>query len=121
MKRTKILTYTSQFDDLARRCQVFVTSDYNKIDRYIRGMTPEIWEMVTSIKPNAYDSSNKLAFSLTSQVVCQGTLVKKNNTAQAEDNKRKYDGNSKEIQGSPMEESRHQESICYNNYSLKEI
>lgn len=84
MKGAGIAAYTSRFNDHVTLCPSFVTFEYKKIERYIWGLAWQIQRMVKASRPATLDGAKRLAYVLTDQVVCQGTLVHKADTETVE-------------------------------------
>ncbi|KAI3523729.1 hypothetical protein L1887_02080 [Cichorium endivia] len=87
MVGTDIDKYTIRFHELARLVPHLVTPEYNRIDRYIWGLVPEIRGMVTSANPSTIESAVTLATRLTNDLIRSGLMTKKESG-----NKRKFEG-----------------------------
>ncbi|GJT23628.1 putative reverse transcriptase domain-containing protein, partial [Tanacetum coccineum] len=86
VKGIDIVGYTKHFQELALLCPTMVTPGYNKIDRYIWGLTNDIQGNVTSSKLTRIQEAIRMAHDLMDQVV-------RSKAAKVGDNKRKWDDN----------------------------
>ncbi|PWA46923.1 reverse transcriptase domain-containing protein [Artemisia annua] len=64
--------YTDKFHELARMVPHLVTPESKRIDRYIRGLVPQIRAMVRATKPTTLLSTNHKAGALTDEAVRSG-------------------------------------------------
>ena len=91
---SEIEKYTTRSHELGRLCPHMVTPAYKRIELYIKGLSPQIKEMVTSSKPTTIAKAIRLAHQLTDQAVAQGTLPKRGSTTKVDDHKRKHDNST---------------------------
>ena len=68
--------YTEKFHELARMVPHLVTPESKRIDRYIRGLVPQIRAMVRATEPTMLLSEIQKAGALTDEAVRSGTLAK---------------------------------------------
>ncbi|PWA42665.1 zinc finger, CCHC-type, Retrotransposon gag domain protein [Artemisia annua] len=68
--------YTDKFHELARMVPHLVTPESNRIDRYIRGLVPQIRGMVKATEPTTLLSAIHKAGALTDEAISSGTLAK---------------------------------------------
>ena len=78
---------------MSKRCH----PEHKKIERYIWGLVQPILGLVMASRPTTYDSANRLAFTLTNQVIRQGNLVIKTYLPRSENSKRKHDKDSGQV------------------------
>ncbi|GJX68856.1 putative reverse transcriptase domain-containing protein [Tanacetum coccineum] len=71
--------YTARFHELARLVPHMVTSESQRVNRYIRGLAPEIKAHVTSSKPAIIQGAVSMANHLTSNGIKDGSFKKKEN------------------------------------------
>ena len=74
MKGFDISAYTTRFSDLALLCSGMVTSESNKVERYICGLTPPTQGNVLAANPLTFDSAKRLAHTLIDHGVIQGSI-----------------------------------------------
>lgn len=75
--------------------------------------------MVTSLGPNTYDHSMKLAIILTDKLARQETIIKKKEATKAKDKKRKHDGNSMRTWTQASKKEKLQENLCCTEHYTK--
>ncbi|GJV56667.1 reverse transcriptase domain-containing protein [Tanacetum coccineum] len=68
VKGTNIVCYTKRFQELALLCPIMVTPEYQKIERYISGLTYDIQGNVTSSNPKKIQEAICMAHDLMHQV-----------------------------------------------------
>ncbi|GKC82010.1 putative reverse transcriptase domain-containing protein [Tanacetum coccineum] len=90
MVRSDIDGYTARFHELARMVPHMVTSENQRVNRYIRGLAPEIKPHVTSSKPTSIQSAVSMANRLTTDSIKDGIFKKQEN---ARNKKRSNDQN----------------------------
>ncbi|GJT64425.1 putative reverse transcriptase domain-containing protein [Tanacetum coccineum] len=83
--------YTARFHELARLVPHMVTPENQCVNRYIRGLAPEIKAHVTSSKPTSIQSVVSMANRLTIDGIKDGIFKKKENTGNKK--RRKDKGN----------------------------
>nr|GEU60553.1 putative reverse transcriptase domain-containing protein [Tanacetum cinerariifolium] len=88
--------YTDRFHELARLVPHMVTPESQRVNRYIRGLAPEIKPHVTSSKPTIIQDAVSMANRLTSGGIKDGTFKKKENTR---NKKRSNDQNKNQGRG----------------------
>ncbi|GJZ20830.1 reverse transcriptase domain-containing protein [Tanacetum coccineum] len=71
--------YTTSFHELARLVPHMVTPESQRVNRYIRGLAPEIKEHVTSSKPATIQGAVSMANSLITDGIKDGLFKKKEN------------------------------------------
>ncbi|GJS86308.1 putative reverse transcriptase domain-containing protein [Tanacetum coccineum] len=71
--------YTARFHELARLVPHMVTLENQRVNRYIRGLAPEIKAHVTSSKPTSIQSAMSMANCLTTDGIKEGIFNKKEN------------------------------------------
>ncbi|GJT25462.1 putative reverse transcriptase domain-containing protein [Tanacetum coccineum] len=82
--------YTARFHELARMVPHMVTLENQRVNRYIRGLAPEIKPHVTSSKPTSIQSAMSMANRLTTDGIKDGIFKKQEN---ARNKKRSNDQN----------------------------
>ncbi|GKC22500.1 hypothetical protein Tco_1024650 [Tanacetum coccineum] len=82
--------YTARFYELARLVPRMVTPESQRVNRYIRGLAPEIKPRVTSSKPTTIQGAVSMANRLTTDGIKDGLFKKKEN---ARNKKRSSDHN----------------------------
>nr|KAJ0184692.1 hypothetical protein LSAT_V11C900485490 [Lactuca sativa] len=92
MKGSEINAYTARFNDLAVMCPTLVTLEYNKIERYVWGLTSQIKGMVIASKPTTYDSAKRKAHQLTSTKIQVGFIAE---SPESGTYKRKFNGKNR--------------------------
>ncbi|GKE33442.1 putative reverse transcriptase domain-containing protein, partial [Tanacetum coccineum] len=90
MVRSNIDGYTARFHELAWLVPHMVTLENQRVNRYIRGLAPEIKAHVTSSKPTTIQSAVSMANRLTTDGIKDGIFKKQEN---ARNNKSKVKGN----------------------------
>ena len=68
--------YTDRFHELARMVPHLVTPESKRIEKYIRGLVPQIRSMVRATEPTTLLSAIQKAGALTDEAVRSGTLAK---------------------------------------------
>ncbi|XP_071695178.1 uncharacterized protein [Rutidosis leptorrhynchoides] len=92
MIRTDITGYTKRFLELTLMCPEFVTTEENKIERYVWGLSEDIQGDVMSSKPRTLQYVIRMAHNLMDQVThCQAPKATPNVKAQG--NKSKWNEN----------------------------
>ncbi|GJY97315.1 putative reverse transcriptase domain-containing protein [Tanacetum coccineum] len=71
--------YTARFHELARLVPHMVTLENQRVNRYIRGLAPEIKPHVTSSKPTSIQSAVSMANRLTTDGIKDGIFKKQEN------------------------------------------
>ncbi|GKB47302.1 putative reverse transcriptase domain-containing protein [Tanacetum coccineum] len=71
--------YTARFHELARLVPHMVTPESQRVNRYIRGLAPEIKPHVTSSEPATIQSAVSMANCLTTDGIKDGLFKKKEN------------------------------------------
>ncbi|GKE56748.1 putative reverse transcriptase domain-containing protein [Tanacetum coccineum] len=71
--------YTARFHELARLVPYMVTLESQRVNRYIRGLAPEIKPHVTSSEPATIQGAVSMANRLTTDVIKDGLFKKKEN------------------------------------------
>nr|GEV16743.1 hypothetical protein [Tanacetum cinerariifolium] len=91
VKGNDVPTYTNRFQELTLICTKFVANENEKIDKYISGLTDNIYGNVKSSKPRTLDETIELTNDLMDQ--------KLRTYAKRADNKRKTDDTSRNNHG----------------------
>nr|GEY52629.1 reverse transcriptase domain-containing protein [Tanacetum cinerariifolium] len=91
VKGNDVLTYTNRFQELTQICTKFVANENEKIDKYISGLSHNVYGNVKSSKPRTLDETIELINDLMDQKL--RTYAKK------ADNKRKTDDTSRNNHG----------------------
>nr|GEZ89831.1 hypothetical protein [Tanacetum cinerariifolium] len=86
----KMVGYTARFHELARLVPHMVTPESQRVNRYIRGLAPEIKAHVTSSQPATIQGAVSMANRLTTNGIKDGIFKKKENVR---DKKRSNDLN----------------------------
>ncbi|GKE09198.1 putative reverse transcriptase domain-containing protein [Tanacetum coccineum] len=79
MVRSDIDGYTTRFHELARLVPHMVTPESQRVNRYIRGLAPEIKPYVTSSEPATIQGAVSMANRLTTDGIKDGLFKKKEN------------------------------------------
>ncbi|GJS31745.1 putative reverse transcriptase domain-containing protein [Tanacetum coccineum] len=79
MVGSNINGYTTRFHELARLVPHMVTPKNQRVNRYIRGLAPEIKAHVTSSKPTTIQSAVSMANHLTTDGIKDGIFKKQEN------------------------------------------
>nr|GEX68716.1 putative reverse transcriptase domain-containing protein [Tanacetum cinerariifolium] len=91
VKGNDVSTYTNRFQELTRICTKFVVNENEKIDKYINGLSDNIYGNVKSSKPRTLDETIELTNDFMDQKL--RTYVER------ADNKRKTDDTSRNNHG----------------------
>nr|GFA84088.1 hypothetical protein [Tanacetum cinerariifolium] len=91
VKGNDVPTYTNRFQELTLICTKFVANENEKIDKYISGLSDNIYRNVKSSKPRTLDETIELTNDLMDQ--------KLRTYAKRSDNKRKADDTSRSNHG----------------------
>ncbi|KAI3821446.1 hypothetical protein L1987_09014 [Smallanthus sonchifolius] len=91
--------YTDRFNELAILVPHMVTPEHKRVERYLRGLAPQIHSMVTSSNPIDAKSATTLAFKLRDDAVRNESFVRKENKGGRSGEKRKWMGNSSNKSG----------------------
>ncbi|KAJ9557239.1 hypothetical protein OSB04_011853 [Centaurea solstitialis] len=75
MKGNDVTTYTTRFHELAKLVPHLVTPEQNRVDRYVRGLSPVIRGNVTAADPKTLQEAVNLANRLTNNAVRSGTFL----------------------------------------------
>ncbi|XP_024963863.1 uncharacterized protein LOC112504143 [Cynara cardunculus var. scolymus] len=75
MKGSDVESYTARFHKLAKLVPHLVSSEENRIDRYVWGLAPEIWGNVTSANPKTLQEAVNLATKLTNNAIRSGSFA----------------------------------------------
>ncbi|GJR47942.1 reverse transcriptase domain-containing protein [Tanacetum coccineum] len=68
--------YTDRFHELARLVPHLVTSESRKIERYVYGLAPQIYEMVAAMEPKNMQKAVQISSVLTDDAVRNGSIKK---------------------------------------------
>ncbi|GJR52894.1 putative nucleotidyltransferase, ribonuclease H [Tanacetum coccineum] len=91
IKGNDVLTYTNRFQELALICTKFVSTETEKVDKYISGLPDNIYGNVKSARPKMLDETIELANDLMDQKL-------RTYAERQSDSKRKADDNSRNNQ-----------------------
>ncbi|GJS06335.1 putative reverse transcriptase domain-containing protein [Tanacetum coccineum] len=91
VKRNDVPSYTQRFQELTMICTKFCANETEKVDKYIRGLSDNIYGNVKSARPKTLDETIELANGLMDQ--------KLRTYAERSDNKRKADDSSRNNHG----------------------
>ncbi|GKF29528.1 putative reverse transcriptase domain-containing protein, partial [Tanacetum coccineum] len=69
LKRTDIDGYTNRFHELALLCPRMVEPEQVKVEQYIRGLSKNIRDDVTSSRPAGIDEAVRMAYQLMGQII----------------------------------------------------
>ncbi|GJZ10292.1 hypothetical protein Tco_0545051 [Tanacetum coccineum] len=92
VKGNDVPAYTEHFQELALICSKFVANETEKVDKYISGLTDNIYGNVKFARPKTLDETIELANDLMDQKL--RTYAEKHS-----DNKRNADDSSKNNHG----------------------
>ncbi|GJT03247.1 hypothetical protein Tco_0824416 [Tanacetum coccineum] len=92
VKGNDVPTYTERFQELTRICTKFVANETEKVDKYISGLSDNIYGNVKSARPKTLDETIELANDLMDQKL-------RTYTERQTDNKRKADDSSRNNHG----------------------
>ena len=93
MKGDDVVGYTTRFYELALLCPAMTESKYEKLERYIQGLSPEIREGVASLKPTTMHEAIRMAHNVKGQIVQARVARGINNDDHNSNNKRKLGDN----------------------------
>ncbi|KAJ0716917.1 putative transcription factor interactor and regulator CCHC(Zn) family [Helianthus annuus] len=125
MVGSEIEVYTKRSNELATFCPTMVDPPTKRIERYLKGLVPEIQSHVTAANLGTIQQVTRLAHRLTDQAVDQNKLPKRNSTtttavttsATPRDNKRKWDGDSSKGSASVRSQVQQQKTDRYQSPS----
>ncbi|GJR30151.1 putative reverse transcriptase domain-containing protein [Tanacetum coccineum] len=92
VKGNDVPTYTERFQDLTLICTKFVANETEKVDKYISGLSDNIYGNVKSVRPKMLDETIELANDLMDQKL-------RTYAERQTDNKRKADDSSRNNHG----------------------
>ncbi|GKE39634.1 hypothetical protein Tco_1463039 [Tanacetum coccineum] len=104
---TKVDKYTARFHELAKMLPYMVSTEENKIDRYIWGLVPEIRRMITLSNPTTLQAAVGMASCLTNDVIRSSGVPKRN------DNERKKQSDQQRNQDQNQQNKRRQVTCNY--------
>ncbi|GJQ98390.1 reverse transcriptase domain-containing protein [Tanacetum coccineum] len=88
VKGNDVLTYTERFQELTLICTKFVANETEKIDKYISGLTDNIYGSVKSSRPKTLDETIELANDFMDQKLHTYAERQTNNKRKADDSSR---------------------------------
>nr|GEY49342.1 putative reverse transcriptase domain-containing protein [Tanacetum cinerariifolium] len=96
VKGNDVPTYTERFQELTLICTNFVTNETEKIDKYISGLTDNIYGSVKSSRPKTLDETIELANDFMDQKLCTYAKRQTNNKRKADDSSRNNHGHQQQ-------------------------
>nr|GEU32155.1 putative reverse transcriptase domain-containing protein [Tanacetum cinerariifolium] len=95
-KGNDVLTYTERFQELTMICTKFVANETEKIDKYIGGLSDNIYGSVKASKPKTLDETIELANKLMDQKLRTYAERQTNNKRKADDASRNNRGHQQQ-------------------------
>ena len=96
MVGSEVEAYTRRFDYLTTLCPETTNSEPDKMERYLRGLIPQVQESLSNCRPTTFGGIKRLATIYTHLDIQQWTVVRKTNLPRKGDIKRKNEGRSQQ-------------------------
>nr|GEY91442.1 hypothetical protein [Tanacetum cinerariifolium] len=96
VKEKNVAAYIEQFQELTLICTKFVADEIEKIDKYVSGLTNNIYGSVKALKPKTLDETIELANDLMYQKLCIYAERKSNNKRKADESFRNNHGHQQQ-------------------------
>nr|GEV61505.1 putative reverse transcriptase domain-containing protein [Tanacetum cinerariifolium] len=96
VKENNVSAYTERFQELTLICTKFVADETEKIDKYVSGLSDNIYESVKASKPKTLDETIELANDLMDQKLCTYAERQLNNKRKADESFRNNHGHQQQ-------------------------
>nr|GEU62582.1 putative reverse transcriptase domain-containing protein [Tanacetum cinerariifolium] len=96
VKENNVLAYTKLFQELTLICTKFVADETEKIDKYVSGLSDNIYGNVKASKPKMLDETIELANDLMDQKLCTYAERQSNNKRKADESFRNNHGHQQQ-------------------------